>query len=299
MKNPIVTIGLPVYNGEKFIQKKLESLKNQTLKNYELIISDNASNDKTTEICKEFMKKDNRIKYFRQESTTEVFENWYFILKKTTTKYFVWSSVDDFMCPNFVENNVKILEENEKIVGSISKIKYFDENGLTMNREEFPYNECPTNGTYEQRVSFYLRMTSAENQHAVFRTKHLKKCMVKKMIGADDAIILKILKFGEIFVSEDISLYRYNFGMSQTEDLFKRIKINNGNNKIGLVFPFLPYTYWCLKNLGIKIFLKNLSYFYKRNEQMQTTIFLGLLRRYTKRKYRRKIRWIYNFLKKS
>jgi len=289
-EKPIVTIGLPVYNGEKFIKKKLESLKNQTLKNYELIISDNASNDKTTEICKEFVKKDNRIKYFRRENTSEFFENWYFILKKVTTKYIVLSSVDDFMRPNFVEDNVRILEENEKIVGSISKIKYFDDDGLIMNREEFPYNECPINGTYEQRVSFYLRMTSAENQHAIFRTKHLKKCMVKKMIGADDAIILKMLKFGEIFVSEDVSLYRYSDGISQCEDLFKRIRINNGNNKVGLVFPFLPYTYWCLKNLGIKIFLKNLGFFYKRNEKMQTEIFWNLQRKLRKRIYRRKIR---------
>lgn len=276
-ENPIVTIGLPVYNGEKFIQEKLESLKKQTLRNYELIISDNASSDKTSEICKEFVKKDSRIKYFRQENNIEGFENFYFVLNKAMTKYFVWSAVDDFMLPNFVEANVRILEKNKKYVGSISKIKYFDDNDSILNKKEFPYDKYPFNSTYEKRVNFYLRMISAENMYAVFRTNPLKKCRVKKMIAADDAIVLKILKFGDIFVSDNSLLYRYDHGMSQTKDLFKRIKNSNGNGILGLVFPFLPFTNWCLKNLGIKIFLKNLDFFYKINWNMQKTIILTLM----------------------
>jgi len=67
IEKPIVTIGLPVNNGEKFINKCLNSILDQTRTDFRLIISDNASEDKTAEICKEFMKKDPRIKYFKQE----------------------------------------------------------------------------------------------------------------------------------------------------------------------------------------------------------------------------------------
>jgi glycosyltransferase involved in cell wall biosynthesis len=62
-----VSIGLPVYNGGKFIRKRLESILSQTYTNFELTISDNASTDSTSEICKEFEKKDDRIKYIRQK----------------------------------------------------------------------------------------------------------------------------------------------------------------------------------------------------------------------------------------
>ena len=65
--NPIVSIGLPVFNGEKYISKTIEAVLLQTLTNFELIISDNASTDSTQDICKEFEMKDNRIRYVRQK----------------------------------------------------------------------------------------------------------------------------------------------------------------------------------------------------------------------------------------
>ena len=58
-----VSIGLPVYNGEKFIRNAIDSILSQSYKNFELIISDNASTDSTQEICLEYAKNDNRIKY--------------------------------------------------------------------------------------------------------------------------------------------------------------------------------------------------------------------------------------------
>ena len=59
-----ISIGLPIYNGERFLRSKLNSILNQTYSNFELIISDNGSTDNTESICNEFVLKDNRIKYF-------------------------------------------------------------------------------------------------------------------------------------------------------------------------------------------------------------------------------------------
>ena len=115
VEKPDITIGLPVYNGEKFLQQKLESFNNQTLKNYQLIISDNASTDKTEEICKKFMQNDKRIIYFRQEKNIGAIQNFYFVLNKAKTKYFVWSAVDDFMYPNFLESNIGYLERTLEV----------------------------------------------------------------------------------------------------------------------------------------------------------------------------------------
>ena len=64
---PKVSIGLPVYNGEKTIKKSINSLLSQTFRDFELIISDNASDDETSNICKGFSLKDPRIKYIRQK----------------------------------------------------------------------------------------------------------------------------------------------------------------------------------------------------------------------------------------
>ena len=62
-RNHVLSIGLPVHNGEKFIRKAIESILSQTFTDFELIISNNASTDLTEQICNEYKEKDNRIKY--------------------------------------------------------------------------------------------------------------------------------------------------------------------------------------------------------------------------------------------
>jgi len=275
---PIVTIGIPVLNGEKFLHKRLESILSQSLTNFEAIISDNGSTDNTQKICEEYAKKDNRIRYIRQSKNMGPRWNFDFVLKEAKFDYFVLAAADDYWSSDFLESNVRILEANEKIVGSISKIKYFDDDGLIENKKESPYHKYPLNGTYEEKASFYLRTISAENIYAVFRTEAFKQSQVREMTAADGATLLKILKFGDIIVSDAVLLFRYIYGMSN-KDLFQRIRDANGVGIIGLVFPFLPFTLWCLKNVGIKFFLKNIDYFFKINASWQKAIIMTLLLR--------------------
>ena len=61
-----ISIGMPVYNAEQHLEKSIKSILSQTYRNFELIISDNASTDSTSEICKKFVKIDSRIRYFKQ-----------------------------------------------------------------------------------------------------------------------------------------------------------------------------------------------------------------------------------------
>jgi glycosyltransferase involved in cell wall biosynthesis len=67
MRTPILTIGLPVYNGEAYLSKAIRSLLDQDFEDFELIISDNASNDRTEVICKEAAAQDSRIRYVRSD----------------------------------------------------------------------------------------------------------------------------------------------------------------------------------------------------------------------------------------
>ena len=281
---PIVTIGLPVYNGEKFLQKKLESISNQTLKNFQVLISDNASDDQTSKICKEFMKTDNRIQYFKQEKNIGNARNFYFVLDQTATKYFVWSAVDDFMHTNFLKKNIENLEKNENYVGSVSKIEYFDDNGL-IKKKSTSYEKIDINSSYDKRASYYLRVVSAENIYAIFRTNALQQSKVKDMIAVDGAILLKVLKFGDIFVTDEVLLTRYILGMSAaSKDLIERIHKFNTNGITGKVIPYLPYTKWCIQNVGILFFLKNIDYFLKINIQMEYGLLKSGIKRIIKNK---------------
>ena len=74
-----LSIGLPIFNGELFVHKAIESILAQTFRNFELIISDNASTDSTKQICEEFAKQDNRIRYFRQNENIRTHRNFIFL----------------------------------------------------------------------------------------------------------------------------------------------------------------------------------------------------------------------------
>ena len=92
LKKPKLSIGMPIYNAEKFLRNRLDSLLSQTFSDFELIISDNASTDSTQHICKEYLSRDNRIQYIRQEKNIGLSSNFYFVLHKANSEYFFWAS---------------------------------------------------------------------------------------------------------------------------------------------------------------------------------------------------------------
>ena len=110
VKQPQVSIGMPVYNGEKSICKALDSILDQTFTDFELVISDNASTDKTISICREYLKTDNRILYFRQPENCGAQNNLNLVLKEACGEYFMWAACDDFRsrdCLEFYLEHIK------------------------------------------------------------------------------------------------------------------------------------------------------------------------------------------------
>ena len=119
-----VSIGLPVYNAEKFIRNRLDSILSQTYINFELIISDNASTDSTSTICEEYVLRDKRISFIQQKNNMGVVWNFNFVLNQSNGKYFVWASSDDLWHKEFLQKNVDVLENDKNIVGSICDVSY-------------------------------------------------------------------------------------------------------------------------------------------------------------------------------
>jgi len=258
---------MPVYNGEKHLRKALDCLLNQTITNFEIIISDNASTDSTSEICQEYTNKDNRIKYIRQEQNKDILFNFNFVLQQAKHKYFMWAAADDLWLPKFLEKNTEVLESNKNMVGSISKIAYLDKQGkLINNKNPDEYKKNPEGKSFEDRVKFFLRIKSSENIYAVFRTSALQKAKVKKlMLACDRAILLNVLKYGDIHVIDEVLFHRSAYGQSGRTTVIERSRFYNEYGILGSIFPFFPFTYWSIRNLGTKIFLKNLDWFILKN----------------------------------
>ena len=275
-----LSIGLPVYNGEKFLQNRLDGILSQTFSDFELIISDNASTDSTADICKEYALKDNRILYIRQENNIGPFNNFKFVLDKAQNEYFVFAAVDDLWKPTFLEKNIKVLDSDDNVVGSVSKSISYGSNikkpqiDLENNFFKKQYfrilNHFRTSGSYdaygsyEKRIRIYLKKFSSRSFFAVFRTDRIKKSMIFPPIPlVDFAIFLNILKEGNFHVVDEELLSIYTGGLSS-----KGVIHTWRSHNISLLRSTLPYfffTIWCLKNLGLKIFLKNIDVYLEIN----------------------------------
>lgn len=110
-KKPMVSIGMPVFNGEKYIREAIDSLLAQTFTDFELIISDNASSDTTQSICEEYLRKDSRIRYIRQDENRGPLANFLFVHSEAVGKYFMWAAHDDRWQEDYIDKLVVILEK--------------------------------------------------------------------------------------------------------------------------------------------------------------------------------------------
>lgn len=105
---PLLSIGMPVYNGAKHVRRAVDSLIAQTFTNFELIISDNASTDATEEICQECASRDKRIRYIRHPVNRGAPFNFHFVLKESKGTYFMWAAHDDERFPQHIEKLIHI-----------------------------------------------------------------------------------------------------------------------------------------------------------------------------------------------
>jgi len=274
-----IGIGLPVYNGERFIRSKIESILNQTFKNFELIISDNCSNDKTQQICEEYSENDIRIKYFRQTENIGAAKNFEFVLQKSNSEFFMWTGVDDVLLPKFIEKNLKELESNDKNVASICKIQSYqpDDELIKIDQKELEYSQFmkkmrnyvrprfifSIEGDYHRKARIYLKKSSCQVIYSIFKSDVIKKSIIKNsFLGHDWAIFLNVLKYGNLTVIDEVLMYEYERGISGKGLISSSKQFNKG---IGVVFPWFSLTIWCIKNLGIKFYMKNIDYFIQLN----------------------------------
>jgi FkbM family methyltransferase len=124
---PLVSVGLYVYNGERFLEEGLRSILNQTFTDFELIISDNASTDRTGEIAEAYAKRDHRIRYHRSEKNMGAGWNMRRVYELAMAKYFKWAAVDDLLEPDFLRRCVEVLESDPDCVVAYANTKEVDE----------------------------------------------------------------------------------------------------------------------------------------------------------------------------
>lgn len=129
---PRLTIGMPVRNGGRFISQAVESLLAQTFADFELLISDNASDDGTEDICRGYAVRDARIRYVRQERNLGLFPNVAFVMGAARGRYFMLVGDDDVYEPGYVTALVAELDARPEVGLSYADFAFVRENGTTV-----------------------------------------------------------------------------------------------------------------------------------------------------------------------
>jgi glycosyltransferase involved in cell wall biosynthesis len=125
----VVSIGLPVYNGQNYLREAIESVRAQTYTDWELVICDNASADATSDICREYAAADARIKYHRNETNLGAAPNYNRVWHLTGGRYFKWLAHDDRLKPRYIEATVAALEARPEAVLCNTVVDYIGSRG--------------------------------------------------------------------------------------------------------------------------------------------------------------------------
>ena len=108
-----VSIGLPVWNGEKYLEQAIDSILAQTFEDFELLISDNASSDGTAEIARRFSQSDPRVTYHRHDVNLGASANFNHVFHNTSGEYFRWAAHDDMLAPDYLRQCVEALDRDD------------------------------------------------------------------------------------------------------------------------------------------------------------------------------------------
>lgn len=184
-----VAIGLPVYNGEKYIKEALNSILAQTFSDFELVISDNASTDSTGEICMEYASGDNRIRYIRQKENLGAPRNFNRVFQQSRGKYFKWASANDVCEPTLVEKCMAILDDRPDIILCYPKTKLIDKNSQVIREYEDNLN-LQNDNAVDRFIRLLINMRLNNAQNGLIRSDILRKTGLEDTYRAADICLM-------------------------------------------------------------------------------------------------------------
>jgi glycosyltransferase involved in cell wall biosynthesis len=244
---PLVSIGLPVYNGENFLAEAIEAILNQTFTDFELIISDNASTDRTEEICRKYAAKDSRILYSRNDRNLGAIANYNLVFERSSGRYFKWAAHDDLIATAFLERGVEVLERKPEVVLWFPGIGYMDAQGRA---ERIAPGELSVQaGHPAERLHCFVnhQKNSTDIFWAVFgliRSHALRQTgLLGKFVASDQVLLMRLLLLGQFYQLPDCLYFRRVHPLASTVKLPKsrtyreRVKWYDAQSSARVILP--------------------------------------------------------------
>ncbi|MEM7333020.1 MAG: glycosyltransferase [Chloroflexota bacterium] len=188
-KSPRVTIGVPIYNGEKYMRQAFDSILNQTFTDFEVIIADNGSTDNTVAICLEYAAQDDRIIFHQNETNLGAAFNYNKVFHLARGEYFRWAAHDDYNEPTALELMVKTLDENPEAILSYPKTILIDENDDLIEYHE-DYYDLRSDSASKRFAKFFKSSAWCHPVFGLIRTEVLGRTGLIGNFASSDRVLL-------------------------------------------------------------------------------------------------------------
>jgi len=210
---PLISIGLPTYNGGKKIVSSLTSILNQGYPHIEVIISDNCSSDDTETICTEFCKQNNFIHYFRQKENIGIIPNFQFVLSKASGKFFMWISDDDSLEPEILQKYVDFLTTHANYTLVSGEIRYWSGNQPAFIERDF---SLENNSGAIRVMKYYSKVIHGAIYYGLMRIETARRLILQNRMGEDWHFVAKVAYLGKIKMLECVGYNKKLNGSSRT-----------------------------------------------------------------------------------
>ena len=273
MNKPLVSICIPIYNGEAFLAEALASVKTQTYPNLEVVVSDDRSSDASLKIIEEFKKEVDFPVHIFSHEPQGIGANWNHCVAKAQGTYIKFLFQDDVLLPTCIEKMVKVLESNASVGLVACKRGFIVEDEMKndmVNKWLATYGDLQAHLHLELHNDlFYLDKTLFKRED--FKSSPLnkvgepsivmfKKTLWKKVGGFDTNLkqildyvfCYRILKYKKIvIINEELALFRVHGNQETNQNRGKKIKDYEIYNEI-LYKEFLKYLHPKLKEKLLK-----------------------------------------------
>jgi polysaccharide pyruvyl transferase WcaK-like protein/glycosyltransferase involved in cell wall biosynthesis len=205
---PRLSIGLPVYNGQAYLAESLEALLDQSYRDFELIISDNASTDATEEICRRYMARDDRIRYIRQPANVGAAENHNVVVRHARGELFKWASDDDLYDRDLLLRCVQALDDHPDVVLASCLSAVIDSTGTIVEKATH-HPEATDSPHAAERFRALLFALGGDDDYGIIRTEVLRRTpLTGSYYHSDRTLVAELALHGRFYRVPEILYYR-------------------------------------------------------------------------------------------
>jgi len=246
---PRVSIGMAIYNEEKYLRQALDSLLAQDFADFELIISDNASEDATQAISLEYAARDPRVRYHRNETNVGATENFNRAFRLSSGEYFMWAGGHDIWAPTYLSRCLEVLESDAAVVLCNSATRLIGQDGedLGVTVRQIDTRNC----SVLRRSNLVLWQVTAVLVYSLIRASALRQThLYQRVLGPDYLLALELSLLGAFaVVPQPLFFMRDNRGeRTQSRSCAEGVKLflerlYPGGKNPGGRFPHARSTY--------------------------------------------------------